>query len=103
MARARSDLALLVKAWRETYRVLVSMRIETTGDRMANTLGKTPKWMLIPVLRLLLATRFAEVGGAWHCMQAPDEMQQLGMELLTLVEKSSLSAPALHELFSRQP
>jgi len=33
-------------------------------------------------------------------MQAPDEMHQLGVELMALVEKSRLSAPALHKLFA---
>jgi hypothetical protein len=61
-----------------------------------------PKYILVGAMRILLATRFAEVGGAWHCMQAPDEMLQLGIELMALVEKSGVAAPALRKLFARK-
>jgi hypothetical protein len=100
MARSFSDLALLVKAWHETIKVLNAIGIKTAHDRMINIIRSTPKWILVLVLRVMLATRFAEVGGAWHCMQAPDEMHQLGVELMVLVDRSGLPAPALHKLFT---
>jgi 2-dehydropantoate 2-reductase len=103
LARATSDLALLVDGLRETFQVLDALGVKIADDRMTGIIRRTPKLLLVPALRLLLATRYAEVGGAWHCMQAPDEMDQLGVELMALVEKSGLPAPTLHKLFARRP
>jgi len=100
MARATADLALLVDAWRETFKVLNAVGVKTNQDRMTSIIRFTPKFILVLAMRILLATRYAEVGGAWHCMQAPDEMHQLGFELMTLTDKSGLSTPALHKLFA---
>jgi len=103
MARATADLALLVDALRETLDVLEAVGVKTAQDRMAGIIRRTPKFILVLALRILLPTRYMEVGGAWHCMQAPDEMHQLGVELMALVEKSGLPSPALHKLFAMNP
>jgi 2-dehydropantoate 2-reductase len=100
MARATADLSLLVDAWRETFAVLRALGVRIVPPRMVIIFRATPKFILVPVMRRFLATRFAEVGAAWHCTQAPDEMRQLGIELMALVEKSALPAPALRKLFS---
>jgi len=100
MARATADLRLLVDAWRETFVVLRAHGVRIIPPRMATMVGATPKFILVIAMRLLLATRYAEVGAAWHCTQAPDEMHQLGIELMALVEKSGLPAPALQKLFA---
>jgi len=55
---------------------------------------------LVAALRPLFSTKFAEVGAGWHCSQAPDEMRQLGIEVMALVEKSGLPAPAIKKLFA---
>lgn len=103
MARANKDLALLADAWREVFDVLDAVGTKTSGDKMTSLLRRTPKLILVLAMRILLATRAAEVSGAWHCMQAPDEMHQLGVELMMLVDKSGLPAPALRKLFTRSP
>jgi 2-dehydropantoate 2-reductase len=100
MARSTADLYLLVDALRETFEVLRTVEVRIVPPRMATIIRVTPKFILVAAMRVLLATRFAEVGGAWHCSQAPDEMYQLGIELMTLVEKSGLPAPALRKVFA---
>ena len=100
MARATADLALLVDALRETLDVLDAVGVKIAQDRMTGIVRHTPKFILVLAMRILLPTRYMKVGGAWHCMQAPDEMHQLGVELMALVEKSGLPAPALHKLFA---
>jgi 2-dehydropantoate 2-reductase len=100
MARSVTDLTLLVDAWREIFKVLKAVGVKTDHDKMTSIIRYTPKFILVLAIRILLANRFAEVGGAWHCMQAPDEMHQLGVELMALVERSGLPAPALHKLFA---
>jgi hypothetical protein len=44
---------------------------------------------------VFLATKIAEIGGGWHCSQAPDEMHELAAELKVLMQKSGLAVPAL--------
>ena len=100
MARATGDLVLLVDAWRDTIKVLEATGIQTAGDKMMSVIRFTPKFILVVAMRILFATRFAEVGAAWHCMQAPDEMCQLGIELMERVQRSGIPAPALHKLFA---
>jgi 2-dehydropantoate 2-reductase len=103
MAHATADLALLVDALRETLDVLEAVGVKIAQDRMTGIVRHTPKFILVLAMRILLPTRYMEVGGAWHCMQAPDEMHQLGVELMALVDKSGLPAPALHKLFAMNP
>jgi len=99
LARSKADLRLLVDALREVLDVL-----RATGFKIipssANLVGIIPRFVLVAVLRPLLSTKFAEVGAGWHCSQAPDEMRQLGIELMALVEKSSLPVPAIRKLFA---
>jgi len=100
MAHATADLALLVDALRETGDVLDAVGVKTAHDKAVAIIRRTPKFILVAAMRFLLPTRYMEVGAAWHCSQAPDEMHQLGVELMALVDKSGLPAPALHQLFS---
>jgi len=102
MARAPRDLALLADALHEVLDVLDAIGVNTANDRMTGIIRRTPKFILVLAMRLLLPTRYMEVGGAWHCLQAPDEMHQLGLELMALVDKSGLTAPALHQLYARE-
>jgi 2-dehydropantoate 2-reductase len=101
MARNTADLWLLVNALRETTGVLQAIGVQTAHDTIFRILRFTPRFILVVFLRFSLPTRYVEVAAAWHCMQAPDEMHQLGIELMALVEKSGLPAPALHQLYSR--
>jgi 2-dehydropantoate 2-reductase len=103
MARATADLYLLAEAWCEIFEVLRAAGVKTVNGRMATIIRVTPRFILVVAMHFLLATRFAEVGGAWHCTQAPDEMHQLGVELMALVDKSGLPAPALRKLFALGP
>jgi 2-dehydropantoate 2-reductase len=99
LARSPAELRLLVDAWRETLDVL-----RATGFRIiprsTNIIRIIPRFLLVAAFRVFLPTKSAEVGGGWHCSQAPDEMRQLGIELMALVEKSGLPAPALRKLFA---
>jgi ketopantoate reductase len=99
LARSTADLRLLVDALRETLDVLraTGFKIIPSGTNIFRII---PRFLLVAALRPLLSTKFAEVGAGWHCSQAPDEMRQLGIELMALVEKSSLPVPAIRKLFA---
>jgi hypothetical protein len=98
LARSTADLRLLVDALRETLDVLRASGFKIIPSS-ANLVRIIPRFVLVAALRRLLSTKFAEVGSGWHCSQAPDEMRQLGIELMALVEKSGLPVPALRKLF----
>lgn len=100
LARSRDDLRLLVEGMREVIPVLRASGFAIVPPSTGFFFGVMPKFLLVTVFRLFLPTRLAEVGAAWHCMQAPDEMHQLGIELMAMVEKSGLPAPALRMLFA---
>jgi len=99
LARSTADLRLLTDALRETLDVL-----QATGFKIipssTNMVRIIPRFVLVAAWRRLLSTKFAEVGAGWHCSQAPDEMRPLGIELMALVEKSSLPVPAIRKLFA---
>ncbi|MGA2570296.1 MAG: 2-dehydropantoate 2-reductase N-terminal domain-containing protein [Terracidiphilus sp.] len=99
LGRSKEDLRLLAEAMRETAAVLraAGRRIVPRANAI---LGRLPRFLLVGLFRVFLSTRFAEVGGAWHCSQAPDEMNQLAKELQALVQRSKLPAPALRRILA---
>ncbi len=99
LARSTDDLKLLVDALREIPDVLRANGFKITPPG-TNLVRIIPRFVLVAALRRLLSTQFAEVGAGWHCSQAPDEMRQLGIELMALVAKSSLPVPAIRRLFA---
>jgi 2-dehydropantoate 2-reductase len=97
LGRARDDLMLYAHAQREAHQVLHALgrRIIPWTDAL---IGKLPAFLQVAGLRLLLGSKLGEVGLAWHCSQAPDEMEQLARELVALVEESGLPVPAIRKV-----
>ena len=99
LARSKSDLRLLADAMRETLAVLRANGRRTV-PRTQTVFVALPRFILVGLFRAFLSTRFAEIGGAWHCSQAPDEMNQLARELKELVARSGLPVPALRQILA---
>ena len=99
LARSPADLRPLVDAMRETLDVLRATEFKIIPSS-TNMVRIIPRFVLVAVMRLFFSTKLAEVGAGWHCSQAPDEMRQLGVELMALVDKSGLPAPALRKVFA---
>ncbi|MDR3577788.1 MAG: 2-dehydropantoate 2-reductase N-terminal domain-containing protein [Anaerolineaceae bacterium] len=97
LSKSKSDLGLMVDGMRETLDVLQAVGYHIT-PRSTSIIRYIPRFLLIESLRLVLPTKFMEVGGVWHVSQAGDEMIQIGKELAVLVEKSGLPVPALREM-----
>jgi 2-dehydropantoate 2-reductase len=99
LAKSDADLGLIVDAMRETLDVLEALNIRIT-PRSTHVIRYIPRFLLIIFLRMLLPSKFMEVGGVWHASQASDEMNQLAKELGILVERSGLPVPELKKLLS---
>jgi 2-dehydropantoate 2-reductase len=97
LAKATEDLKALADAMRETLSVLraVGHRIV---PRSTALLGILPRFIMVAIFRAFLSSKIAEIGGGWHCAQAPDEMYQLARELKVMLEKSGLPVPALRRV-----
>ncbi len=99
LARSGKDMGMLTDALRETLATL-----RANGRRIVPhstiLLDVLPRFVVTSFFRALLSSRFGEIGVGWHCSQAPDEIFQLATELKDLVEKSSLPAPVLRQLFA---
>jgi 2-dehydropantoate 2-reductase len=97
LARSTEELRLFVLARREAHEVIRALgrrvvpRSEEINDHV-------PVFLQVAVLRLLLNSKFGEVGLAWHCSQAPDEIRELIAGLRALVEKAGIPAPAMGKL-----
>jgi ketopantoate reductase len=99
LAGSKSDLRLFADSVSETNAVLRANG-RCIVPRAAAIIGALPRLVLAALFRLFLATKYAEIGAAWHCSQAPDEMNQLARELKELVELSGLPVPALRQILA---
>jgi 2-dehydropantoate 2-reductase len=99
LAKSKADVSLMVAALRETLDVLQAVGYRVT-PRSQSIIRFIPRSLLVAFLQMVLPTRFMEMGGVWHASQAPDEMNQLAVELESLVERSGLPVPALNKLLS---
>ena len=100
LAKSEADLDLMVDAMRDTLDVLEALGVKVT-PRSQSIIRHIPKFILRPLIRAALPSRFMEVGGVWHVSQAGDEMDQLAKELGEMVDKSALEVPALKRLLDR--
>jgi hypothetical protein len=99
LARSKRDLELLAASVKETHAVLCANGRRIVPRALA-VIGALPRFVRIALFRKMLGSKFGEVGAAWHCSQAPDEMNQLARELKELVERSGLAVPALRQILA---
>jgi 2-dehydropantoate 2-reductase len=97
LARSPEELKLYVDAMQAAHQVLrlLGRRIVPKSEVF---LEKLPRFLQVAGLQALLNSKLGEVGLAWHCSQAPDEIAQMAGELEALVEKSGLPVPAIRKV-----
>jgi 2-dehydropantoate 2-reductase len=89
-----AELGVLVDALREVLEVLPAVGVRPAPAGVV-VLKIIPRFLLAALLNAALPSKFMEVGAMYHLSQAPDEMHQLGVELMQLVERSGLPVPAI--------
>jgi 2-dehydropantoate 2-reductase len=96
LARSKDDLRLFAEGRREGFRVLRSLgkEILPASERFMTSL---PSFLQVWGMQLLLHTKMGVVGMEWHVSQAPDEMIQLGKELLELCDQVNFPVPVIRK------
>jgi 2-dehydropantoate 2-reductase len=99
LARSKDDLKLFVDGRREAHDLLHALGRQVV-PRSEAALAKVPAFLQVAGMRILLNSKFGEVGLAYHLSQAPDEMRQLIMEFRTLVDQAGLPIPAIRKILT---
>ena len=97
LAQSTEDLKLFVDARREAHQVLRALGHKVVPSS-EDSIRIVPGFLQIAGMRILLNSKLGEVGLAYHVSRAPDEMQQLAMELRALVNQAGLHAPAIRKV-----
>lgn len=96
LARSTDDLTLFVAARREGQQLIHHLGHQVI-PRSEVLLVKFPTLVQVLAMRLLLNSKFGEVGLEYHVSQAPDEMRQMAMELRQLVSQAGIPLPAIQK------
>jgi 2-dehydropantoate 2-reductase len=99
LARSTEDLKLFVAARREGQDLIRHLGHQVI-PRSEQLLVKFPSIVQVLAMRLLLNSKFGEVGLEYHVSQAPDEMQQMAMELRQLVDQAGIPLPAIRKVLA---
>lgn len=99
LAECPEGLHLMIDAVREGLRALAVLAIPLQPGKML-VLRWVPTWVLMPVLRRVLSTRSAELVLWRHSDHARTEMKALADDVLDLLRRAGLPAPASHRLYS---
>ncbi len=98
LAHTRDGLVLMVRAIKESLRVLRALNIPITPAKF-RLLGWLPEPIIVAVLQKGLNTPQAELVLARHANNARDEMLVLAEEFRALAQRSGLNTPAIDILF----
>jgi 2-dehydropantoate 2-reductase len=96
LAHSKEDLKLFIEGRREGQRVLRALGHEII-PWSEPIITRLPVFLQVIGMQLLLRSKFAEVGLAWHVSQAPDEIIQLGTELLQMCDRVDFPVPAIRK------
>jgi 2-dehydropantoate 2-reductase len=97
LAHTRDGVVLMVRAIRESFRVLKALRVPITPPRLW-AINWVPEPILVAAMQRALGTNWAEVVMAQHANVARDEMQQLAKEFQALARTASVRTPAMDYL-----
>ncbi len=97
LARTRDGIVLMVRAIKESFRVLRALNIPVTPFKF-RILPLIPEPFLVALLQRALATEWATTTLSSHANSARDEMQQLTDEFDALARESGVPTPSVDRL-----
>ncbi len=98
LAKDKSTLRTYIRAVKEGGRILKALGYKKSYNVKLNLFYWIPESILINILKKVFDSKFAEVAMMMHVNAAKDEMIELGNELMTLKNRTSLKTPNLDEL-----
>ena len=101
LAHSKEDLKLFIEGRREGQRVLRALGHQIIPWSEIFITGM-PVFLQMLSMQLLLRSKFAEVGLAWHVSQASDEIIQLGKEMLELCDRVDFPVPAIRKVLQNK-
>lgn len=97
LSLTRDALVLMVRAIRENFAVLRTLRVPVTPGSLQG-LGWLPEPLLVALLHRLLNTKTAELGLSTSAADAPKELRQLAGEFQELARAAAVPTPAADRL-----
>lgn len=96
LGKSRDGIKLMIEATREGFLVLEKIGIPITPRKLK--FYRLPDFLLVPVYKILMGSRIAEIAMAKHANAARDEMKLLFNEFKMLMDKANIPTPAIDEL-----
>ena len=100
LADDRDTIRTYIRAVKEAGKVLSELRYKNQLPVKIKSFYWNPEWITIKILKLVFKSKFAEIAMMMHVNAAKDEMLELGNELQTLNNQTSIKTPNMDELIS---
>jgi len=96
LAKSYADIKLMVLGIKEGFAVLTKLGIKITPSKLHYL--KLPVFMIAPIFKIIMGTKFAETAMAKHTAAAKPEMICLQEEFDMLIKKSNVATPSIDKL-----
>ena len=98
LANDKNTIRTYIRAVKEAGKVLTVLGNKSQLPTKIKSFNWNPEWITIIILSLVFKSKFAEIAMMMHVNAAKDEMLELGNELITLKNQTSIKTPNLVEL-----
>lgn len=96
LAKSYADIKLMVLGIKEGFAVLNNLGIKITPVKL--NYFKLPVFIIAPIFRVIMGTKFAETAMAKHTAVAKSEMLCLQNEFDMLIQRSIIETPSINSL-----
>ena len=103
LAKDKNTIRTYIRAVKEAGKVLKVLGYKNQYPAKIKSFAWNPEWITIKILKLVFNSRFAEIAMMKHVNSAKDEMYELGKEIITLKNQTSIKTPNLDLLISSIP
>jgi len=98
LADDKNTIRKYIRSVKEAVRVVSELGYKNQLPMKIKSFNWNPEWITIKILKLVFKSKFAEIAMMMHVNAAKDEMLELGNELQTLKNQTSVKTPNLVEL-----
>ena len=98
LADDKNTIRKYIRSVKEAVRVISELGYKNQLPMKIKSFNWNPEWISIKILKFVFKSKFAEIAMMMHVNAAKDEMLELGNELQTLKNQTSIKTPNLVEL-----